>query len=54
MQEVIIDTLTIRRVANGWVILPGGANLNEFTHVATSPEEVAYHVRNWAEAQLIR
>ena len=45
------DVITLRRVANGWVILPGGAWPNDFTHVATTPEEAAEHVRAWAQAQ---
>ena len=45
------DSITIRRVANGWVIQPGGNSLNDFTHVALTPADVAEHVRKWAIAQ---
>lgn len=50
----VADQLTLRRVANGWVILPGGGTINEFTHVAATPDELAEHVRKWAQAQMGR
>lgn len=40
------DTLVIRRVANGWVIHPGGEH-SPFTHVAQTAEDVIIHVRGW-------
>lgn len=46
------DRLTIRRVANGWIIAPG-PGADEFTHVATSPSELADHVLKWAQRQLV-
>lgn len=45
------DKLTIRRVANGWIIQPG-AGADEFTHVAATPEDLGEHVVSWAKAQL--
>lgn len=45
------DKLTIRRVANGWIIQPG-SGADEFTHVAATPEDLAKHVSLWAGAQL--
>ena len=45
------DVLTIRRVANGWIILPGTTEPGEFTHIAASPEQLASHVERWAKAQ---
>lgn len=47
----LVDVLTLRRVANGWVILPGTASVGEFTHVATTPTDLAKHVEDWATAQ---
>lgn len=47
------DILTIRQVANGWIIQPGANGPNEFTHVAVKPEEVAEHVRRWTQAQTV-
>lgn len=48
----ISDMITIRRVVNGWVILPGPhACLTDFTHVAVTPDDVAKHVTLWAKAQ---
>jgi hypothetical protein len=46
------DILTIKRVANGWVIQPGVSQSNEFTHVAKSADDLAEHVRVWAQAQV--
>lgn len=48
----IRDTLTIRRVANGWVIQPGVSSDQQFLHVAVAPEQVAEYVRGWAAAQI--
>lgn len=45
------DSLTIRRVANGWIIAPG-PGANEFTHVAQTPAALAEHVAKWASAQV--
>ncbi len=47
------DTLTIRRVANGWVIAPGPipGTTNAFVHVYTTPADLAKHVEAWATAQ---
>ncbi len=45
------DTLTIRRVANGWVVHPG-RGCDEMTHVYSTPDELAKHVAHWAKAQL--
>lgn len=45
------DSLTIRRVANGWIIAPG-PGANEFTHVALTPADLAKHVAAWADAQI--
>lgn len=50
MSEVA-DKLTLRRVANGWIIEPG-PGAAEFTHVATTPAELAAHVSAWATAQI--
>lgn len=47
----IEDTLTIRRVANGWVITKG-RGANEFTHIAATPDDLAKHVSAWASAQI--
>jgi hypothetical protein len=44
------DRLTIRRVANGWIIELGRGN-DEFVHVAATPDDLANHVRKWAKAQ---
>lgn len=47
------DTLLITRVANGWVIRPGSKiGLSEFTHIATTPGELAEHVAKWAAPQI--
>lgn len=48
--EALSDTISIRRVANGWIIQPGGPGPSPFAHVAMSAEEVAEHVRKWAMA----
>lgn len=48
----MVDTLTLRRVANGWVIQPGTVGLSEFTHIAATPEDIAEHVIAWAQAQI--
>jgi hypothetical protein len=48
-----MDSVTIRRVANGWVIQPAGRGPDEFTHVATTPEDLAEHVAKWARAQTV-
>jgi hypothetical protein len=45
------DTLTIRRVANGWIMAPG-PGANAFTHVALTPADLAKHVAAWAAAQI--
>lgn len=46
---MIYDAITVRRVANGWIIYPGAAGIAaEFTHIATSPSDVARHVEKWA------
>lgn len=45
------DTMQIRRVANGWVVMLGCRGPNDFTHIAATPEELGEHVRKWAEAQ---
>ena len=50
IEPVLGDVITIRRVANGWVIQPGREGTNEFTHVAQTSHEVADHVLRWAEA----
>jgi hypothetical protein len=50
MPAKIGDSLTIKRVANGWVISPGPGTV-EFTHVAKTPAELATHVTHWAKAQ---
>jgi hypothetical protein len=45
------DVITLIRVANGWIIQPGsGAIGGDFTHVATTPAELAKHVEKWASA----
>jgi hypothetical protein len=45
------DLISVRRVANGWIIYPGGPNADpEFTHIAASPQEVGAHVEKWAKA----
>ena len=44
------DMLTLRRVANGFVIAPNSANEQIF--VANTPSELASHVLMWAEAQV--
>jgi len=45
------DKLTIRRVANGWIIQPGPGG-DEYTHIAATPDDLAKHVNLWAKAQL--
>lgn len=45
------DTMQIRRVANGWVLMPGCRGPNDFTHIAATPEELGEHVTKWAQAQ---
>jgi hypothetical protein len=45
------DTLTISRVANGWIVAPGQGT-QEFTHVYSDPEALAVHVAEWATAQI--
>lgn len=52
MTETFIDILSIKRVANGWVLLPGCHGPDEFTHVAATPDDVAEYVRSWTLAQL--
>lgn len=47
----IMDVITIRRVANGWVVQPG-RGADEFTHVYVMPVGLAEHIQRWAEAQL--
>lgn len=47
----IIDRLTLRRVANGWIIAPG-PGADEFTHIAATPDDLAEHVKKWAAAQI--
>lgn len=51
MPYPIEDQMLIRRVANGWIILPGPGVVTEFTHVAITPKELAEHVACWANAQ---
>jgi hypothetical protein len=52
-EREIEDMMSIKRVANGWIIQPGGRPTNgEFTHVAATPAELAKHVTRWAEAQI--
>lgn len=46
------DKMTIRPVANGWIIQPG-SGADEYTHIATSPDDLAKHVLLWAKAQSI-
>ena len=46
------DRLTIRRVANGWVIQPG-IGTDEITHIAATPDDLAKHISLWAKAQLL-
>lgn len=48
----IVDRLTLRRVANGWVIRCGSDAVDQFTHIATTPAELAQHVEKWAAAQI--
>jgi hypothetical protein len=43
--------LTIKRVANGWIVAPGPGS-QEFTHVYSDPEALAVHVAEWAAAQV--
>lgn len=45
------DKMTIRRVANGWIIQPGSGT-DEITHIAATPDDLAKHVAHWAKAQL--
>jgi len=45
------DRLTVRRVANGWVVHPG-LESDEYLHIYSTPEGVAEHVERWAEAQI--
>lgn len=47
------DQMLIRKVANGWVIFPAGAVMNEFVHVAMTPRELSEQVSEWAQAQLL-
>jgi hypothetical protein len=47
-----IDTLQIRRVANGWIVSPGQLADREFVHVYSTPAELAAHVEHWASAQI--
>lgn len=45
------DKITIRRVANGWVMQTGREiTLDEFTHVAFTADQVGRHVHAWALA----
>lgn len=46
------DALTLRRVVNGWIIAPHPCSPDAFTHVATTPEDLARHVMAWAQAQI--
>lgn len=46
----VIDTITVTKVANGWIIQPGPIGTNQFTHVAMTPKEVADHIEKWAQA----
>lgn len=47
------DTITISRVANGWIIQPSGHDLaSEFTHVAVTPDEVIGPVEKWVLASV--
>lgn len=50
----VVDEITVRHVANGWIILLGGGHgsINEHTHIAATPEDLAKHVKAWASAQL--
>lgn len=45
------NQMLIRRVANGWVMLPGPGVVSEFAHIAATPKELAEHVAGWADAQ---
>lgn len=49
-----MDPLSVRRVANGWIIAPG-QNINDFTHIhiAATPEDLAEHILKWAKAQIV-
>jgi hypothetical protein len=48
---MIKDVITIRRVANGWIVHPGDA-FNDFTHVYADPTALAAHIEHWAKAQI--
>jgi hypothetical protein len=48
---MIKDVITIRRVANGWIVQPGGV-CNDFTHVYADPIALANHIEHWATAQI--
>lgn len=43
------ERLTLRRVANGWIVQAAAAG-DEFTHVHTTPDQLAEHVKKWAAA----
>jgi hypothetical protein len=45
----VVESVTIRRVANGWVVQSGKA-LGDFLHVAVTPTALAEYVSGWAEA----
>ena len=49
------DALTIRRVANGWIIVPSFDNptASSLTHVAITAEAVADYVMTWAMIQQV-
>lgn len=49
----MMEILTIRRVANGWVSTPGFDKVcTELSQVSLKPEELAERVRAWAAAQV--
>lgn len=51
-KPLILDTLSIRRVANGWIVMPGG-NMSDLVYVATTPQALAKHIETWAEQQVV-
>lgn len=44
------DQITIKQVANGWVVAPGNGGNAEFVHVFLTPDALAAHVQKWASA----
>jgi hypothetical protein len=46
----VMESLTIRRIANGWTVLAGKA-ATDILHLAITPEALAQYVASWATQQ---